>query len=134
MAGYPHGENQGALDYHQNSYDFFIKDDWKIQKNLTLNLGLRYEKYGVPFIAHGLTVAPTGGGYALFGISGRDGFSDWMSPGPIQPGAVTVDPNLLTTLQFVGPGSQHENLSVWRDDRNNLGARSGLCLAGAVLR
>jgi hypothetical protein len=114
-----------ALDYHQNSYDFFIKDDWKIRKDLTLNLGVRYEKYGVPFIEHGLTVAPQGGGYALFGISGHDGFTNWMNPGPVGPGEGVSDPALLTTLQFVGPGSPNASTSVWRDDRNNWGPAVG---------
>jgi hypothetical protein len=99
--------------------DFFFKDDYKIHKNLTLNLGVRYEYYGVPFVASGLTVSPVGGGAAAFGISGR-GFDGWMKPGP-----VTYDPNLLTNLQFVGPGSPNPGKNAFPDDWNNFGPAVG---------
>ena len=99
----------------QREFDFFFKDDYKIRKNLTLNLGIRYDWYGVPYAANGLTVAPVGGGGAAFGISGRD-FSSWMKPGP------RAD---VTTLQFVGPGSPNPGKSVYPDKWTNLGPAVG---------
>ena len=41
----------GAQDYHfrSNSWDLFVQDNWRAGKNLTLNLGLRYE-YVTPFV------------------------------------------------------------------------------------
>src|SRR5206468_3025158 len=33
-----------------NEWDVFFKDDYKIRKNLTLNLGVRYEYYAVPYV------------------------------------------------------------------------------------
>src|SRR5262249_1184603 len=67
---------QRVRDFHQNEFTFFAKDDWKIQRSLTLNLGLRWEYYGVPWENNGLTAALAGGNSAIFGLSGRS-FSDW---------------------------------------------------------
>jgi hypothetical protein len=59
------------LDVVQNEFAGFIKDDWKIRPSLTLNLGVRYEYYGVPFEGAGLGTLPIDGSAALFGVSGR---------------------------------------------------------------
>jgi len=38
----------------QNLYALYVQDDWRITKNITLNLGLRYEYQGVPSEANNL--------------------------------------------------------------------------------
>jgi hypothetical protein len=35
-------------------YGYYFQDDWRLRPNLTINIGLRYEFYGVPFERDGL--------------------------------------------------------------------------------
>jgi hypothetical protein len=41
-------------NYRTHEYHSFLQDDWKVGRNLTLNVGLRYEFNGVPFERDGL--------------------------------------------------------------------------------
>jgi hypothetical protein len=99
-----------------NEWSAFFKDDWKIRPSLTLNLGLRYEWYGVPWEGTGMTASVAGGGFAAFGWSGRS-WNDYWSYGP-QKGA-------LTEVIFVGPKSPHPDQQIYKDDRNNFGPAIG---------
>ncbi len=102
-------------DTVQNEGDFFFKDDWKVLRSLTLNLGLRWEKYGVPYEAHGLMPLPVGGQTAIFGISGRS-FDGWMKPG------VRGDP---TVFEFVGKHSTKPDTPWYADDYRDFGPAVG---------
>jgi hypothetical protein len=106
-----------GTDVRQNEWSAFFKDDWKINRNLTLNLGVRYEYYGSPWDARGLTPAPIGGGFAAFGYSGRS-FTDWLKVGPGKDGAPTA-------FEFVGPNSPNPGKSLYKADRNNFGPAVG---------
>jgi hypothetical protein len=106
---------QRERQLNQNELSIFFKDDWKVSRSVTLNMGLRWDYYGVPWVSEGLTAIPEGGGDALFGYSGR-GFDNWMKPG--QRGE-------LTKLIFVGPDSPNPNVSAWDKDYNNFGPAIG---------
>jgi len=113
-------------------YAFFVKDDFKITPHLTLNLGLRYEYYGSPYIRSGLTSAARDTGNGLFGTSlpaSGNNFDTWGIAGSTYlagygtnpagtPLACTIgdqqsvllpvsscDSNRNTTIEFVGPNS-----------------------------
>jgi hypothetical protein len=103
-------------DFHQNEWSYFFKDDWKVHQDLTLNLGLRWDYYGVPYIKGGMTAGFEGGGNALFGISGRNWDQAFWAPG------ARAD---LTKVIFIGPDSPHPDQSVYNKDWNNFGPAVG---------
>ena len=106
---------QRVRDTHQNEMSFFAKDDWKVLRSLTLNLGLRWDYYGVPYDGNGLTPRTVGGPWRVFGISGNS-FEDWMKPG------VRGE---LTTIEFVGKNSPNPKTPWYEDDYNNFGPAVG---------
>jgi hypothetical protein len=102
-------------DLQQHEFNLFVKDDWKVTKNLTLNIGLRWDYYGVPYDKNGMTMTIVGGGDALFGRSGT-GYANWM-----QIGERGKDVQFL----FVGPNSPNPDMSVYNRDLNNFGPAVG---------
>jgi hypothetical protein len=108
-------------DWHQNEINFFAKDDWKVTRNLTLNLGVRYDLMRVPFMlsrnGEPFTPGLKGGNSALFGYSGRS-FADWMSGGGPQKGD-------LTQTLLIGQGTSSPNQGIWPSDRNNFSPAIG---------
>jgi hypothetical protein len=106
---------QRVRDTHQNEMSFFFKDDWKITRNLTLNLGARWDYYGVPYDANGLMPLPVAGPAGAWGISGS-GFADWFNPG------ARGNP---TTLQFVGKNSPNSGTPWFSNDYKDFGPAIG---------
>ncbi|HSW38639.1 MAG TPA: TonB-dependent receptor, partial [Acidobacteriota bacterium] len=103
----------------QKEFSLFFKDDWKATADLTLNLGVRYDYFGVPYLKNGLTTGLVGGGGSLFGLT--DGFQNWFQP----IGRGTVPSGSLTALEWVGPGSPNPEKQLYPTDTNNFGPAVG---------
>jgi hypothetical protein len=107
---------QKYRDFRQSEFSWFFKDDWKVRPNLTLNLGVRWEWYGVPYEGNGMMAAPVGGSDGLFGLTGS-GFEDWYKPG---------ERGELTMVEFVGKNSPQPDKQLYQNDGNNFGPAIGV--------
>jgi hypothetical protein len=104
-------------EFKQNEWGGFFKDDWKARPNLTLNIGMRYDYYGVPYDGRGILGNPVGGSEGLFGISGTS-FADMWQPGRLN--------GKLTVIELVGKHSPQPNKQLHKNDWNNFAPNVGL--------
>jgi hypothetical protein len=108
-------------DIFQREFSAFFKDDWRVRPDLTLNFGIRYEYYGVPWLSAnnqgGGTPSVVGGSNGLFGLSGTS-FADLYQPGHLN--------GTLTRIEFVGPRSPNPDRQLYKDDWNNFAPAAGL--------
>ena len=93
--------------WRQHEYVGYFKDDWKVNRSITLNLGLRYEYYSPPYEANGKAAIPANGTAGAFGISGTS-YADAFQPGHLA--------GSLTQLILVGPGSPNPDRLVYNRD------------------
>jgi len=106
------GEDLYIADLRNREFSFFFKDDWKVTQSLTLNLGARWEYYGVPWNNTGLTSGVKDGLQGMFGASGISSWDEWMPAKPVQT-------NYLTQQIFVGPHSRNPDIPFHNKDLNN---------------
>jgi hypothetical protein len=83
-----HWEDYSTARKFQNQisteWSAFFKDDWRLTKDLTLNLGVTYDFFGSPYIQTGLTTTAVDQGAGLFGPGrpiGGGQFDTWLQPG-----------------------------------------------------
>jgi len=102
--GYQDGVKLKDRLWRAHEISVFFKDDWKVSSNLTLNLGLKWEYYGVPYSPNGLA------GRVIDGYKGLCG----------------IGCGALTNVELVGKNSPQPNKKLYENDWNNFGPAIGL--------
>jgi hypothetical protein len=94
---------------YQNEMSAYFKDDYKFRPDLTINLGVHWEWYGMPYEHNGLAARVVGNDLSAF-------FPNCAStpgtPIPDAPGVGDTSCTNLATVQFVGKNSTHPDIGV----------------------
>jgi hypothetical protein len=102
----------------QNEMSAYFKDDWKFKKNLTLNLGIHYEWYGMPYEKNGLAARVVGDTSSFLNVQCQG-----------TPGVQIITDNCtnLATVQFVGKNSSNPSVGTYVNgtDNNNFAPSIG---------
>jgi hypothetical protein len=109
---------QGAPDaraFAMREYEGFVTDQWRVSRELTVTLGLRYTNDPPPFEKNGLQVSPT------VGLDKYFGERDYLGSQGVPSNAM---PDSILTYALNGPSNGKP--SWWRPDNNNFGPRFAL--------
>ena len=97
--------NKQQLNFHQDDWAAFFKDDWNVTQNLTLNYGVRWDVYGVPYEAKGLNTMPSDKDLLIYGGANN--------------------PNNLVDIIAVGKNSPNPDRNLYEKDWNNVAPSFG---------
>ena len=97
--------NKQQLNFHQDDWAAFFKDDWNVTQNLTINYGVRWDVYGVPYEAKGLNTRPADKDLLIFGGANN--------------------PNNLVQIITVGKNSLNPDRNLYEKDWNNIAPSFG---------
>jgi hypothetical protein len=112
---------QGAPDvraFAMREYEGFVSDQWRVSRELTLTLGLRYTNDRPPYEANGLQVAPNVGLNEYF--AQRDYLGSIGVPSNAMPNAI---------LSYNLNGPVNGKPSWWNPNDNNFGPRFALAFS-----
>jgi len=106
----------------QNEMSAYFKDDWKVRRDLTLNLGIHWEWYGMPYEHDGLAARVVGDGNSFLNVT--------CAPGVLTPSGAYDSANgctNLATVQFVGKNSSNPSIGTYvhGTDNNNFAPSAG---------
>ena len=117
-----------TLNYHQNDWAAFFKDDWNVSQNLTLNYGVRWDVYGVPYEEKGLNGAPKDGNF--LGISGNGELTEFI---PVGRNSLNPDLNLYPKdWNNLAPSLGFSYRVPWMDRTTVVRGGYGISYAGAA--
>jgi hypothetical protein len=107
---------------YQTEMSAYFKDDWKFRSDLTLNLGIHWEWYGMPYEHNGLAARVIGDGNSFLNVN--------CAPGVLTATGAYDSANGCTNLaqvQFVGKNSTNPGIGTYvhGNDNNNFAPSAG---------
>lgn len=100
-------------NYAEDDFEWYVQDAWRIKPNLTVNYGLRYSYFGVPWEQSGLQTIPTMNLNQWFGIRVAD-----MNQG--------IPADAAPLLSFIPGGKVNHQPSWYNPSTRNFAPRLSL--------